>query len=287
MAVEKPNIRSTYVIDWHTARWGRGKIAPAPEYVVVHFTGSGGKGGTAAATYKDWLLRSKNTRCNTHYLVDASGVYECVDPKKYACLFACVSIPADRHIQLYIDGNGEASPQACSHIKVAGNYNTINIEACSAKRTPVRKAPNAYMDTDFYFPDTTYRNLVALSAWLLDSFGIPLENLIMHHNISGKLCPAMWCNNRGAFEQWAAFKNDVALVLNKPVMAADLPAPDGEGTESGTLVTGNVRVKEGDPIYLDPHGIVVGYVESDRVIPYTFERDGMYYTSLGYVKGGG
>jgi N-acetylmuramoyl-L-alanine amidase CwlA len=286
MAVEKPSIKSFYTIDWHTARWGRGKIAPAPEDVVVHFTGSGGEGGSAIGTYKDWLLRPINSRCNAHYIVDAGGIYECVDPKKYACLYACAVKPAESHIKFYIDGNGEASPQACSHIKVAGNYNTINIEACSAKRTPVSRRPNAYMDDDFYFPDDTYRNLVSLVAWLLDSFSIRLANLIMHHNISGKLCPAMWCNSKEAFNGWTAFKNDVSLVLNKPVMAPDLPKPSGVGTDSGTGVDGTISVKEGDPFYMNSDGsIVLGYSKKDQALSYTFIRNGMYYTPLGYVKG--
>lgn len=287
MAVKKPSIKSLYTIDWHTARWGRGKIAPAPEYVVVHFTGSGGKGGSASSTYKGWLARPIAARCNAHYIVDAGGIYECVDPKKYACLRACAAKPAETHIQYYIEGNGEASPQACSHIKVAGNYNTINIEVCSAKRTPVSRRPNAYMDTDFYFPDNAYRNLVSLASWLLDSFGLRLENLIMHHNISGKLCPAMWCNSREAFNGWSAFKNDVAQVLNKPVMAPDLPKPSGAGTDSGTGVSGTIYIREGAPFYVDAaKSIIIGYSRKDQVLSYSFINGGMYYTPLGYVEGG-
>lgn len=286
MTAKKPSIRHTFSIDWHIARWGRGKVAPAPEFVVVHFTGSGGDGGSAAATYTDWVSRKKSERGNAHYIVDAGGIYECVDPKTYSCQYACAAKASDDHIKFYTDGNGHPSQYACTHLKLAGNYNTINIEACSAKRTPVSRRSNAYMDTDFYFPNKTYENLVELCAWLLDEFGIPVGNLIMHHNISGKLCPAMWCNNDAAFNGWQAFKNDVATVLNKPVMAQDLPKPSGDGTESGTEVSGEVLVSKGDPIYMNPGSIVIGYFDSDKSVHYTFERDGYYYTSEGYVKKG-
>ena len=284
MTVTKPNIEHTYVIDWHTARWGRGKVAPAPEFVVIHFTGSGGDGGSAFTTYNNWLARSKSERGNAHYIVDAGGIYECVDPKKYSCQYACAAKPCDAHIQYYTQGNGHPSQYACSHIKLAGNFNTINIETCSAKRTPVSGRPNAYMDTDFYFPDTTYENLVALTSWLLDEFGIPISNLIMHHHISGKLCPAMWCNNDDAFNGWFAFKNDVATVLNKPVTVGDLPKPSGGGTESGTEMTGTVFVAKGSPIYMSAGGIVIGYITSDTSLEYKYIRDGYYYTNIGYVK---
>lgn len=285
MTVRKPNIQHTFTIDWHVAPWGRGKIAPAPEYVVVHFTGSGGEGGSAISTYKYWVGRPKDERCNAHYLVDTSGIYECVDPHKYACQFACASKRSDAHIEYYVAGNGHESKYACTHLKLAGNRNTINIEACSAKRTPVSCRPDAYMDADFYFPDSTYRSLVGLASWLLDEFGIPLSNLIMHHNISGKLCPAMWCNSDSAFNGWAAFKNDVASVLNRPTMASDIPAPSGEGTASGTAVSGQVFVRKGDPIYMNPGSIVVGYFASDKTLNYSFARGGYYYTAEGYVKG--
>lgn len=285
MTVSKPNIKHAFTIDWHLERWGHGKVSPAPEYVVIHFTGSGGDGGSAIATYADWVKRSLDRRCNSHYIVDASGIYEGVDPHKYACKYACAAKESKDHVAFYKNGNGAVSPQKCTHINLAGNYNTINIEACSAKRTPVSARPDAYMDTDFYFPNTTYSNLVALTSWLLDEFSIPLTNLIMHHHISGKLCPAMWCNNADAFKQWEAFKNDVASVLNKPVMASELPPPTGSGTESGTNISGAISVAKGDPIYMNPGSIVIGYFTTDKTLNYTFARDGYYYTSEGYVKG--
>lgn len=281
MTVKKPNILHAFSIDWHTQRWGRGKMAPSPEYVVVHFTGSGGKGGSAMGIYRDWLAREKSRRCNAHYIVDASGIYEGVDPKKYGCLAATGSRPSKEHISFFPD-----SPLACSHINVAGNYNTINIEACSAKRSPVSRRKNAYMDNDFYFPDGTYSNLVSLVSWLLDDFGIPLANLIMHHQITGKLCPAMWCNSKDAINQWNLFKLDVARVLNKAPSADELPPPTGPGSESGGD-TGTISVKRGTPYYMDPEGMVMlGYIESDAILRYTAVKGDMYYTTEGYIKGG-
>ena len=98
MTVQKPALIHMFRIDWHLAKWGKGKVAPAPEYVVVHFTGS--DDGTAIGTYKDWLTRKKSERGNSHYLVDASGIYECVDPKKYSCQFACASKRSESHIRM-------------------------------------------------------------------------------------------------------------------------------------------------------------------------------------------
>lgn len=281
MTVKKPSIKHLFTIDWNTKRWGKGKMAPAPEYVVIHFTGSGGKGGSAVGVYKDWLTREKKTRCNSHYIVDATGIYEGVDPKKYGCLAATGSKPSDEHIAFY-----PGSKLACSHLKVAGNYNTINIETCSAKHSPVSRRRDAYMDTDFYFPDKTYKNLVALVSWLLDEFSIPMPNLIMHHQITGKLCPAMWCNNDGAFAGWTAFRNDVAQVLNKSPTVDDLPAPTGDNTENDGH-SGTINVKRGTPYYMDADGVIMlGYIDADRTLNYTAVKGDMYYTTEGYVRQG-
>ena len=281
MTVARPDIRREFTIDWHIQRWGRGNMAPAPEYVVIHFTGTGGSGGSARGVYADWASREKRLRCNSHYIVDASGIYECVDPKKYGCRAATGSKPCEEHIRFFPD-----SPLSCSHAGIAGNYNTINIEACSAKRSPVSRRRDAYMDDDFYFPDATYRNLVALAAWLLDEYGISPTNLIMHHQITGKLCPAMWCNSLGAINGWTAFKNDVVQVLNKAPTADDLPAPSGAGSESAGN-SGTIRVKKGTPYYMDAEGaVMLGYIQSDMELRYTEIRGSMYYTEEGYVKGG-
>ena len=256
-------------------------MSPAPEYVVIHFTGSGGKGGSALGVYREWLKREQSKRCNTHYIVDATGIYEGVDPKKYGCLAATGSKPSEEHISFF-----PGSKLACSHLGIAGNFNTINIEACSAKRSPVSRRRNAYMDDDFYFPDETYKSLVALAAWLLDDFGIPLNNLIMHHQITGKLCPAMWCNSEDAFAQWDAFKHDVAQVLNKAPTADELPPPTGASSEGGGS-TGTIFVKKGTPYYMDAAGtIMLGYILSDRNLRYTAIKGDMYYTDEGYIKGG-
>ena len=281
MTVAKPDIRREFSIDWNIQRWGRGNMAPAPEYVVVHFTGSGGRGGSARGVYNDWLTREKKTRCNSHYIVDATGIYECVDPKKYGCRAATGSKPSKEHIGFFPD-----SPLSCSHAGIAGNYNTINIETCSAKRSPVSRRRDAYMDDDFYFPDATYKNLVALVAWLLDEYGISPTNLIMHHQITGKLCPAMWCNSLSAINGWTAFKNDVVQVLNKAPQANDLPAPSGAGSESAGS-SGTIHVKKGTPYYMDAEGaVMLGYIQSDMALRYTAIRGNMYYTEEGYVKGG-
>ena len=125
------------------------------------------------------------------------------------------------------------------------------------------------MDNDFYFPDATYKNLVALAAWLLDEFSIPLTNLIMHHQITGKLCPAMWCNSKDAINQWNLFKSDVAQVLNKAPTADDLPAPTGASSESGGT-EGTISVKKGTPYYMDAEGtVMLGYISSDKSLKYT------------------
>jgi hypothetical protein len=108
----------------------------------------------------------------------------------------------------------------------------------------------------------------------------------MHHQITGKLCPAMWCNNDGAFAGWTAFRNDVAQVLNKSPTVDDLPAPTGDNTENDGH-SGTINVKRGTPYYMDADGVIMlGYIDADKTLNYTAVKGDMYYTTEGYVRQG-
>ncbi len=73
------------------------------------------------------------------------------------------------------------------------NHDTISIEVC-------------HPDDSGVFNDTTYASLVKLTAWLLQETGLSAENIIRHHDVTGKECPRWFVRDPAAWEQ---FKNDV------------------------------------------------------------------------------
>ena len=79
---------------------------------------------------------------------------------------------------------------------IATNRNTISIEICSnlAKGASSSKANH---DGWFFTPETM-NNAVKLAKILMRKFNIPIERVVRHYDISGKVCPGVpgWNNGK-------------------------------------------------------------------------------------------
>ena len=73
------------------------------------------------------------------------------------------------------------------------NSDTISIEVC-------------HPDASGKFNAATYDSLVDLTAWLVDSCGLTVDNVIRHYDVTGKECPRYYVRNEDAWDQ---FKADV------------------------------------------------------------------------------
>lgn len=299
MPVTKPRIITTYKLTKHTKLWGK----YSPTYIVVHFTGgfsakSDTLGGMLSC-YKSFLSAGSNA----HYLVGRDSIWEMVNPKVFYCTYSCGS-GVGRKNACVIPGWGPstyAGPLSMSHAAIAGHTNTINIEVCSCKTGKKRCDP---MDDGWYFNESTYWNTVNLCAWLCEEFGIRVENIIMHNQVTGKICPAMWCNRKGAEEGFTAFKDNVSKVLNaeinaKPVETAQAPtavtAPIQESQSSEVAVSNNVGAPTGGVITVPSDSlfysrptteapIVYQEQEGGSKYDYTLREGSFYYTDNGWVQ---
>ena len=75
------------------------------------------------------------------------------------------------------------------------NKNTISIEICSSLRENTDyRTPN---HEGWYFTDAVLDNAVKLTKLLMKKYGIPIERVIRHYDISGKLCPGVIGWNNG------------------------------------------------------------------------------------------
>ena len=77
------------------------------------------------------------------------------------------------------------------------NIDTISIECC-------------HPDESGKFNDDTYRSMVQLCAWLCMKFELSEENIIRHHDVTGKICPKYFVEDE---EAWKKFKKDVGRTL--------------------------------------------------------------------------
>ena len=83
------------------------------------------------------------------------------------------------------------------------NSNCINIEVCSNKKN---RSTLLATDTDWYFTESQLDLTAQLIAHLMKEYSIDINHVIMHHEVTGKLCPAMWTQNESALTNWYNFK---------------------------------------------------------------------------------
>ena len=67
----------------------------------------------------------------------------------------------------------------------------------------------------YYINEQTQNKTLEVVQWLMQKYGMPLENVVRHYDVTGKLCPESFvkskektdCQNRNGFRQRR--KNDI------------------------------------------------------------------------------
>lgn len=273
MTVKKPKTSTSHKLFRNIKQWGR----YSPVYIVIHFTG----GFSSTSDTLGGMLSSyklfQTTGSNAHYLVGRDDIWEMVNPKNFYCTYSCGSSVGKKN-ECRIQGWGPdtyAGPLSMSHATIAGHTNTINIEVCSCKSGSKKCDP---MDDGWYFNDSTYLNAVKLCAWLCDEFGIKVSNIIMHNQVTGKICPAMWCNRDGAESGFNQFKRNVSSLLNE--LEEDTPVSPSPAPKSGTVQVAADSLFYSRPTTTSP---IVNVASSDMELEYTQSSNGFYYTNNGWI----
>lgn len=71
------------------------------------------------------------------------------------------------------------------------NSDTLSIETC-------------HPDESGEFNQETYASLVQLTGWLCVRFDVPVDQVIRHYDVTGKLCPKYFVEHEDAWEQFRA-----------------------------------------------------------------------------------
>ena len=102
---------------------------------------------------------------------------------------------------------------------IATNANTISIEICSNLKKGY--GHNVVNHGGWYFTEAALDNAVRLAKILMRKFNIPIERVIRHYDVSGKICPSVLGWNDAAIytkdgkrtaeksnsSEWEKFKN--------------------------------------------------------------------------------
>lgn len=78
--------------------------------------------------------------------------------------------------------------KAAGSIADACNRNTISIEICSTLRKGTAAVPN---HEGWEFTEAALANAARLAKLLMRKYNIPIERVVRHYDISGKLCPGI------------------------------------------------------------------------------------------------
>lgn len=140
------------------------------KFLVVHYTGN--NGDTARGNLK--YFRDNVVKASSHYFVDETEV--------------CCSVPWD-NVAWHCGTAGEYKHDTCR------NKNSIGIELCS------RKNGNG----QYYFHPKTVENAAEFVVNRMKVYGISIENVVRHYDVTGKNCPAPYVDK----ESWSAFKRKV------------------------------------------------------------------------------
>ena len=168
----------------------------AIKYIVLHYTaGTSSKKGVAR-NIAAMFANPNNRAASADFIIDDAEIVQ-YNPNI-----------ADRYT--YAVGGANYSvkytPLAGTFYGKCKNNNSISIEMCSSKSNA--KSLNA-SDTDWSISASVVDKAVELTKFLMQKYNIPSDRVIMHHHVTGKLCPQPWCLNTKRLEGWEKFKRRI------------------------------------------------------------------------------
>ena len=155
--------------------YGGSRSAGQIQYLVLHYTGNDGDTAANNAAY----FQRNVVKASAHYFVDDTTVYRSVPD-----LRAAWAVGGQKYANADKTGGGGMYGRIT-------NTNSISVELCDTIRNGRYQASEA-----------TLANAAALCRDLMARYGIPLERVYRHFDVTGKHCPSYMID--GA--KWAAFK---------------------------------------------------------------------------------
>lgn len=137
-------------------------------YLVIHFTAND---GDSAKNNADYFAREA-PGASAHFFVDEREIWQSVQEKDIAW---------------HCGTRGMYFHPYCR------NANSLGIELCSRKR-----------GEKYYFTPETVKNAQQFVRSLMKRYGIPMENVVRHYDVTHKNCPAPFVEDAGAWQRFKA-----------------------------------------------------------------------------------
>ena len=171
----------TFKTNLTTVNFVKGRKAVV-QYLVIHYTANDGDTDEGNGKYFNNYYRG----ASAHRFVDEDSITMVVKDEDTA--WHC------NDNQKYLNGGG-------TYKKLCNNENSIGIEMCSDK-----------VNGDYVITKETIKNTQELVRLLMVKHNIPIENVIRHYDVSGKICPEPFVAHP---EQWVQFKKEITMISAK------------------------------------------------------------------------
>lgn len=151
-----------------------------PQYLAIHYTaGSHSKPGKARGSMSTFTKR----KASADFVVDDA---EIVQYNPDIDNYYCWAVGDDN--RRYSSGgqlNGKAT-----------NKNTISIEICTTCVPATQTAVDTANHSGRSFTEAALNNAVKIAKIIMKKYNIPLERVVRHYDITGKMCPGIigWNN---------------------------------------------------------------------------------------------
>jgi N-acetylmuramoyl-L-alanine amidase CwlA len=198
------------------------------DYIVIHYTaGTTSKKGTANNT-AEYFSRA-STRASADFICDDSTIVQ-------------FNPDISNRYTWAVGGNKYSSMSTSLGGKYYGkckNSNSISIEMCSNKTN--KKSLGDY-DTDWYLTEATINNAVELTKYLMDKYNIKADHVIMHHQVTGKLCPQPWVLKESSLKGWYSFLEKIGSKTTATKTTSSKTSTTKTTTNSSNNTSYKVRV---------------------------------------------
>lgn len=190
------------------------------QYIVLHYTAGTSSAKGVARNVAAMFANPNNRPASADFIVDDGEIVQYNPNLKDRYTYAVGGKPYSVRY----------TPLACTFYGKCKNHNSISIEMCSTKAD--KKSLQA-TDTDWSLSASVVDRAVELTKCLMKTYNIPADRVIMHHHVTGKLCPQPWCINTRRLDGWNKFKE---RLVDKKKEVEDLTKQETEKLIAEKLV---------------------------------------------------
>lgn len=156
----------------HRSNYGNKRSTSTIKYIVLHYTANDGDSDENNGKY----FNGANRGASAHIFVDDDS---------------CTQSVPDNYVAYSVGGNKYSNTKGGSLYGKATNANTLNIEMCDTVKNGKYEATAK-----------TQENAITIVREKMKQYNIPIDRVIRHYDVTGKLCPAYFVDETA----WAAFK---------------------------------------------------------------------------------